>query len=53
MNMYSEPEYDKYARLEMWMQCDKCKKWFEVDEPDDYCPCYTASLEDEATQKPE
>ncbi len=45
-----EPEYDKYAGFEMWFTCDKCKKSFEVDEPDNYCPCYATSLEDNATQ---
>jgi hypothetical protein len=41
-----EPEYDKYAGLEMWFQCPKCKKAFEVDEPDDYCEHYKENYDE-------
>ena len=35
-----EPEYDKYAKYEMWFPCPTCSKAFEIDEPDDYCEHY-------------
>ena len=36
----SEPEYDKYAKYEMWFVCPTCSKAFEMDEPDNYCEHY-------------
>jgi len=39
-----EPEYNKYRDVEMWFQCSTCSKWFEVDEPENFCEHY---MEDE------
>ncbi len=46
-----EPEYDKYAGLEMVYHCDKCNVSFMADEPDTYCPCHGGpSPENKVTQ---